>query len=407
MIVTNNQAEPNGSTSATPLNREDENLPTILCVDDDPSVLDGFRRNLRKKFRVQTAGGPGEGLDLIGQRGPFAVVITDFQMPGMDGIRFLAKARAIAPDTVRIMLTGQADVAMAMAAVNQGNIFRFLLKPCTPLVLEKVLMAAIEHHNRLISERQLMHETLLGCVQVLVELLSVVHPQAFSRATRLRRYVKQIAMRAGLPGVWQFEAAAMLCQIGWITLPPDLLAKAASDESLSGEELPLFQAHSSAAARMLEKIPRLELVAHMIERQHIDLSNLPCGLTICSTDLGTVGAQLLKAVIDYDTLRQRDLRHEEALHKMRQDESVYMPGIIEAMTSIDGTTAKEEVELLPLFALSSGMILEDDLRSTSGMLLLGKGQEVTATLVQRLMNCTYGLPNDHLCKVRILSSEME
>src|SRR5687767_6900750 len=312
-----------------PLSEVGPSLPSILCVDDDPNILDGFRRNLRKKFQVHTAAGPGEGMDAINAGGPFAVVVTDYHMPGMDGVRFLAKVRASAPDAVRIVLTGQADVAMAMAAVNQGNIFRFLLKPCTPLVLEKVLLAGWEEHKRLLSERQLIHETLLGCVQVLVELLSAVQPEAFSRATRLRKYVQEVAVKAGLPGVWQIEAAAMLCQIGWVTLPPDLLAKAAANEPFSSDELPIFQAHSSAAARMLEKIPRLDLVAQMIERQHIAFRKLPAGMTLDSAEFGAIGAQVLKAAIAYDRLRMGDLGHDQALHLMREHSGEHMPEILD------------------------------------------------------------------------------
>lgn len=403
--VSNHVVDSKDSAAEAPPGEAGEDLPSILCVDDDPNILDGFRRNFRKKFRVHTAAGPGEGLDVLNKSGPFAVVVTDYQMPGMDGIRFLGKVRTVAPDTVRIMLTGQADVAMAMGAVNQGNIFRFLLKPCTPLVLEKVLQAGIEQHRRLISERELMQETLLGCVQVLVELLGVVKPEAFSRATRLRRYVKRVAVKAGLRGVWQIEAAAMLCQIGWITLPPDLLAKAAAGGPFLTEELPIFQAHSSAAARMLEKIPRLDLVARMIERRHIPFAELPHGLVLDSSDLGAVGAQVLKAAIGYDTLRHHDLDHETTLQRMRQDTGAYMPEILETMTSIEWKKTREEIEDLPLFALSPGMILEEDLRSSNGILLMGKGQEVTATFVQRLMSCGYGVPSDHLCKVRVLIAD--
>ncbi len=104
-------------------------LPAVLCVDDDAFILDGFRRQLRNKFNVYTAEGPREGLETVSKNGPFTVIVSDFQMPGMNGIEFLTRVRALAPDSVRVMLTGQADFATAIAAVNQGNIFRFLVKP--------------------------------------------------------------------------------------------------------------------------------------------------------------------------------------------------------------------------------------------------------------------------------------
>jgi len=402
MTATNNPVE-----SHEPVRTVDpdaDGTPRVLCVDHDPIVLEGFRRNDSKKFRVQRAGGPGEALDLLRSKGPFAVVLTDYQMPFMDGVRFLSKARTTSPDTVRILLTGQADVAMAMAAVNQGNIFRFLLKPCAPMVLEKVLLAGIDHHRRALADRELLNEALLGCVQVLVELLSTVQPEAFSRAARLRRYVKQIVLKAGLAGGWRFEAAAMLCHIGWVTLPPDQLAKAAS-ESYTEQERPLFEANLSTAARMLERIPRLDSVAQMIERQHIRFADLPEGMGLHSPDTGSVGAQLLKTVTAYDRYRRRDLRHEDALEKMRLETGAYMPEILEAMAHMSGLKAREVIEFVPLVTLAPGMFLEEDLRSKNGMMLLGKGQEVTTTFVERLMNRSYGLESSHLCKVRLLKGE--
>src|SRR5450755_4488939 len=151
--------------------------PAILCVDDDPCILDGFRRQLRKKFQIRTALGGAEGLEAMRNEGPFGVVVSDLQMPGMDGIEFLTQVRALSPSTIRVMLTGRADISTAMAAVNQGNIFRFLVKPCPPTIIEKVLEAALDQHKLLVSEQLVMRETLLGCVQVLMEVLSIVQPE--------------------------------------------------------------------------------------------------------------------------------------------------------------------------------------------------------------------------------------
>jgi DNA-binding NtrC family response regulator len=82
----------------------------ILFVDDDENLLASYQRQLRNKFAVATAPGGEQGLKVIGSEGPFAVIVSDFRMPGMDGVQFLAKAREAAPDTVRVMLTGYADL---------------------------------------------------------------------------------------------------------------------------------------------------------------------------------------------------------------------------------------------------------------------------------------------------------
>ena len=377
-----------------------EGHPAILCVDDDVNILDGFRRQLRKKFRIHTAIGALEALEVIEKSGPFGVVMSDLQMPDMDGIQFLTKVRAISPNTVRIMLTGRADISTAMAAVNQGNIFRFLVKPCAPVVIEKVLEAAIEQHKLLLAERQLMQETLLGCVQVLVEVLSLVQPEAFSRSTRVRRHVKEIAGRLGMSDTWQLEAAAMLSQIGWITLHPNILAKAVTDIPMSAEEERAFLTHASAAARIVEKIPRLGPVARMIEKQH----GAPKPLPDEYSDVDAVGAHLLKAAIDFDRLCSKGVRPWEAIERMRQDPGKYMPEILSAMDAIEEAVAAAEMILVPLSALSAGMFLGEDLRSEHGLIVLGKGQEITPTFAERLLSFDYGLPRERMFKIRLKPS---
>ena len=102
----------------------------ILFVDDDRRVLDGFERMLHGEFEVETAVSGTEGLATIHLFGPFAIVVSDMRMPGLDGAGFLARVRELAPHTVRMLLTGHKDMDRAIAAVNEGQIFRYLTKPC-------------------------------------------------------------------------------------------------------------------------------------------------------------------------------------------------------------------------------------------------------------------------------------
>ena len=101
----------------------------ILIVDDDPNLLAAVQRQLRKLYAIETAIGPEEGLKAISEQGPFAVIVSDYRMPVMDGIQFLSRVRQLAPDSVRMMLTGNADLQTAVDAVNEGSIFRLLTKP--------------------------------------------------------------------------------------------------------------------------------------------------------------------------------------------------------------------------------------------------------------------------------------
>jgi DNA-binding NtrC family response regulator len=188
----------------------------ILLVDDEPSLLDGLRRVLSNEFSVHTASGGDAGLNSLTESGPFAVVVSDMRMPGMNGVQFLRMVRERWPETVRLMLTGNADIQTAIDAVNEGSVFRFLTKPCAEDILRDALKAAMAQHGLIIAERELLEKTLHGCIKVLTEILALVNPAAFSRTSRVHLTVKHMATRLGLRDSWRYEVAAMLSQIGCV-----------------------------------------------------------------------------------------------------------------------------------------------------------------------------------------------
>ena len=341
----------------------------ILCVDDEPNVLAAFRRQLRTQFDIATAEGPERGLQELREDGPFAVVISDLRMPGMDGTRFLAAVKQMAPDTVRVMLTGQADLYAAVAAVNQGNIFRFLLKPCPREVLLKVLEAALEQHRLVLAERELLEQTLRGAIQLLTEILSLVNPAAFSRANRIRAYVAHMAAGLQLPDAWQYELAAMLSQIGCIAVPPDLLEKAAIGEALSSEEEEIVAAHPLVAQRLLENVPRLELVAKIVGGQARG---------------GGIGSEVLRAANDFDRLIRGGSARADALEEMRCQQTPYDPSLLAALENAPVDNTGYDARVVTVSQLDTLMIIDQEVRAKNGVLLLTKGQAVTYTVLARL-----------------------
>jgi hypothetical protein len=126
------------------------------------------------------------------------VVVSDLQMPGMDGITLLSSLRKVSPDTVRVLLTGHADVDAAIAAVNEGNIFRFLRKPCPPGALLRALEASVEQYRLITAERVLLEQTLRGSLKTLTDILAFVNPVAFGRAIRSRKIVGEFAILGAL-----------------------------------------------------------------------------------------------------------------------------------------------------------------------------------------------------------------
>src|SRR5882672_2539455 len=170
----------------------------VLCVDDEPNVLEGLSLHLRRRFEVATATSGNAALELLKRDGSTAVVLSDMRMPGMDGATFLSFARQLVPDAVRILLTGQTELSTAVSAVNDGQIFRFLTKPCAPATLLSAVDAAVEFNRLMVSERVLLNQTLHGSIKALTEVLALTNPTAFGRATRVKQHVTALADKLAL-----------------------------------------------------------------------------------------------------------------------------------------------------------------------------------------------------------------
>lgn len=353
-------------------------LKRILCVDDEPNILLAMERQFRKLFEIHTAAGPHRGLEALAQQGPFAVVVSDLRMPGMSGVEFLTRVRAASPDTVRVMLTGQADLEAAVAAVNQGNIFRFLTKPCPVETLAQVLTAALEQHRLITSERELLEQTLRSSIGVMSEILSLVNPAAFGRAVRIRRYVVHMAERLALPDRWQFELAALLSQIGSVTVPAEVMDKYRSGEPLTPDETQILAAQSRVGYELLARIPRLETVARMVARQDDRWGHAPG-----KPDAAIVGGHLLKIARDFDEQVILGADSNVILTAMRRNRD-YNPDLVAALQEIQIEESQRLIRLVTVAQLRTGMIISGDVRCKNGLLLYPKGQEITDSAMARL-----------------------
>jgi response regulator RpfG family c-di-GMP phosphodiesterase len=358
----------------------------ILCVDDEPNILDAYRRTLRKRFNIDVASGGEEALRAIAERGPYAVIVADMRMPGMNGVELLAKVREVAPLTVRMMLTGNADQQTAIQAVNQGHIFRFLSKPCAPEDFANALEAGLEQHRLLTAERQLLTQTLSGAIKVLVDVLSMLKPMAFGRASEVRRVVHQLCEQLQVQNAWAVEIAAALSQIGCITVPEKILAKVYRGEALSGEELEIYQQHPKVGHELIRKIPRLEEAAEIIGYQEKLYNGKGFPQDFRAGEDIPLGARILKAALDWTSLLAAGLQPEMAFVHMRQRQGWYDPKVIEALKHSLEISEEYAVRELRVNQLADGMILAEDIHSIHGTLLCPKGQEITPAVRHRLRN---------------------
>ena len=368
-----------------------QGLPRVLCVDDEARVVEGLVLHLRKDYEVHTALSGADALRQLKEMGGAAVIVSDMRMPGMDGATLLQHVMQVFPDTTRILLTGETGRDAAVSAVNTAHIFRFLTKPCPPDQLKAAVEAGVGQYRLVNAERSILKETLIGCIKALVDVLAITNPVAFGRASRVKQLAMEIAERADCQQFWQLEAAALLSQLGYLSLPPELVEKLYYGENMTPEERILASGAPQLATSLLENIPRLEPVIQILvaltwtDEQLARLGDGTIGL----------GTRILDLVLSYDTLITQGHDVNVALQTLRGRSSRFGARLVEQLAEHVGagstaTVARE----MPLRAVQPGMIIMQDVRTHMGTLLVPRGFEVTKLFLEKLRNFGPDLLNE-------------
>jgi response regulator RpfG family c-di-GMP phosphodiesterase len=359
----------------------------ILLVDDDIDILSGFQRNLRKYFKIKTASSAKEALEIIRESPPFAVIVSDFDMPVMNGIEFISIVRKSHPDTVRIILTGYADMNTSINAINEGNVFRFLTKPINTEKLIYAIKDSIEQHRLLTLEKELLSKTLKGSIKILIDILSAFNPEAFELVSNVRKTARMLGENLGMKNLWEIEIAALLSQIGYVTLPFDTLQRKLNGVELSQTETSLINSLPQISHDILDNIPRLEIVADAIlyQNRFFDGSDAPTH-HVKGENIPLI-SRILKISNDFNQYIQRGIQPETAILKMQDQSNIYDIKILEILfkdfnIKYQGYVAKN----VAFRKLRVGMILAQDLLDINNYVLITKNRELTDVLIMKLVN---------------------
>lgn len=356
----------------------------VLLVDDEVNVLQGYQRALRKRYAFEVASSGAEALQKIAKSGPFAVIVSDMRMPEMNGVQLLARVKQKAPDTVRLMLTGNADQQTAIDAINQGDIFRFLTKPCNKKDLAHAIDEGIRQYRLIRAEKDLLQQTLAGSIKVLTEVLALADPAAFGRTARLVKLTRGILDELGVAREWWLEPLVLLSQIGCVTLPPNVSKKVASGQTLDPDSYRYFARHPSIGADLLAKIPRLEEIAKAIRYQEKKYDGTGIPSDGVAGDAIPFGARLLKVALDFDHGEATGLSRRQCLDRMQRQSKWYDRRILDALYKSVIGEAPVRCRKVRICDLEEGMQLAEDLYSTDGVLLIAKGHSITPSVVHRL-----------------------
>jgi CheY-like chemotaxis protein len=357
----------------------------VLCVDDEQHVLDALERNLGEFYEVATANGGEAGIAALGEQGPFDVVISDMRMPGMSGAVFLSHARRIAPDTVRFLLTGQSDAQAARDAINEGQIARYLDKPCPTERLTVYIEEAVENRRKAMAERELLERTVAGSIKLMGEVLALVAPACFRDAAVVVGIVEHMCARLGLVDTWKFRAAASLHALGFVALPADLVDKHDKRAPLTAGEEKQIASVAEVGARLLAEIPRFGEIAEIV-RRHRD------PIPVTAPDDVARGAAMIavaRAVLEAAGPTRRIAQVARHIAPVYND---FGKSLLVLLDDYQARRPAEEVLHLRLGELRAGMVLEGDLVTKSGTVLFSAGNTLNAPVLERIRRYAENAP---------------
>ena len=407
---------------------------TILCVDDEPNILSALRRLFRAQgYEVLTEESAHAGLVVLESR-QVDLVISDMRMPEMDGVQFLEQARALRPDTLRLLLTGNADVRLILDAVNRGEIYRYITKPWDDHEMTLVVRHAFErqalereqrrleeltaHQNEqlrelnqsleakvasrtaelrkvlddLVGSNDKLKRNFLTSIQVFSSLIELRGANLAGHSRRVADLARRLAIKLGLDAraTQQIFIAGLLHNIGKIGFSDSLLEMAVP--RMNGELLGLYRAYPARGEQLLMPLEDLREAATLVRahQERFDGEGFPdrlAGLDI------PIGARILALASDYDnlqigTLTERQLRPEQAAQIVIEScGKRYDPAVVAAFVEV--TTGRAPVEAtrdqgLPGSKLRPGMRTTRDLVTRDGSLLLSADHVLTARMIQQI-----------------------
>jgi response regulator RpfG family c-di-GMP phosphodiesterase len=367
-------------------------LRKILFVDDDTSLLEAFQRSYRNQFEFDIALGGDEALNRIKSSGPYALVVADMNMPGMNGVQLLERIMVLAPETVRVMLTGNADQLTAVNAVNRGAVYRFLNKPCPADILVPVLESALKQYEMQQMEKELLEGTLTGSVKLMSEVLGMVAPEALGHGQRLRDIMRQFALFIGATPAWELEVAALLSSIGYASLPAGVLAKIGSGADRTVEEEKLVRNMPQVGHDLLIEIPRFKGVANIVlfQNKAFDGSDYPA--IRCAGEQIPIGARILRILGDRMSLESEGVVRRRALETMQSRKGAYDPRVLEQCflwterPLIHQRASVSPVRTVRLDELKTDQTVAVDIRLVNRTILIGAGHRLSPMMLRRLKN---------------------
>lgn len=401
----------------------------ILFVDDEDNILSSLTRLFRREgYGIYTAASGPAGLEVLKQQ-KISLILSDQRMPEMNGARFLELSREIAPDAVRVMLTGHTDINAAMAAINNGGVYRFITKPWNDEEIKITIREALQNYALVEENRRLndltarqneelkdlnqnlgkkveertaevrmlysqLNESFFDAIWAFVGILEVYDHHLGSHSKRVAAMTRAVAMEMGIEEkeVDIIEAAALLHDIGLIAVPRAIMIKPAN--TLSKDEVAIVQQHPVLGQEMLRQVENFNPVGKLIRHHHEQYNGKGYPDRLSGHAI-PIGARIISICDLFDELQNKRQASKTvpALDILRifltDTQGFFDPEVLSVLRSqIEQSEVREVQEpsevAVPVKSLRSGMKLAMPLLTVEGKLLLAHNSVLNDTIIDRL-----------------------
>ena len=371
----------------------------VLIVDDAPENIQVLMETLKDDYAITAATNGEKALKLVEGDAPPDIILLDIMMPEMDGyevcnrLKTQKKTREI-PIIFVTALDQEEDetFGLKLGAVD------YITKPISPSIVRARVQTHLNLRNSQKKLQELVEQTLGGALGVLVDILSVANPTAFSRASRLKRHVNELMAASDLSRFWQIRLAATLSQIGCITVSTETIERIYRGQDVSHEERETYSRHPQVGYELICKLPNLGEVAEIIARQQVLETDTGFQGSERAQNLIRVGSRMLKLALDYEQLTYSGKTPNAAMAMLRSTEKIYGPKLLDTFSHIvesespheglQGESESPHKDVRELYAsdLTPGMVIAKDIFTKKGMLLIKAATEVNLVVFETLHN---------------------
>lgn len=365
--------------------------PLVLLVDDAAEYIEVLGDALVDGYRLKVANNGLKALELAASASdPPDLILLDLLMPGMDGYEVLKRLKK-SPKTQDIpvlIMTAVEEFESEKLGFELGCA-DYITKPINPVLVRARVKTHIEQYRLLKSEQELLEKTLKGALAMLVEMLSVLDPESFGIARRMGELSERVGRVLAMESSWILGLAAVLSQIGVVTIPEQVLSKARRQSILTTAEREMYSRIPEIGSTLIRNIPRLDEVAEIVLYMQKNVNGTGFPNDAVSGDDIPLGSRILRVVYDYMNLLAHDGNHRAALNDMYRRTTWYDMDVVRALDKVlkerpRSILSKPVPKLLE--DLRPGDVLATPLEAEDGRIFIQIGTILGETHLERIRN---------------------